>query len=243
MKLAVVSLLFGAAMVSDSWERTVGAGRHEAMGPASRAQMAARADGDHARMERGRDGHAQRAMREARRADPQVKLVALRCIDAQEPLGDEVALSVGGRRIYMGNGLVAGSAASLSALQPVDVEGFRVGLAELDGALFGVAFDDSMGEDAPSALELGSYTTTFRGNGGVYELVFRVEPGDDDRALAARDHAGTGRDAGGRGVAPPTSRDRFDDGRLGRADGRSDRRGTDTGGRAHDDERPIDGAR
>ena len=43
MKLALVSLLFGASLVSGTWERTMDRARHDVADASSRARMGARA--------------------------------------------------------------------------------------------------------------------------------------------------------------------------------------------------------
>lgn len=145
-----------------------------------------------------------------------VQVKSLKCLDAQEPFGDEIELRIAGKTLWGGVSMTEGSIRPLTYLKPFPLdEPMEVSLWEDDPSLLGWFGDDHLGSETLEELEPGTYTTTFHGNGGAYELTFEVMRPDRDR-LASRDRLGGGRAERARGsermrrsgTAPRSSGDR-----------------------------------
>jgi len=128
-----------------------------------------------------------------------LQVKSLKCLDAQEPLGDEIELRIKGKTLWSAVGMAEGSVRTLTYLKPFPLDGqVDLELWEDDPTFMGWFGDDLVGDERLEDLDPGTYTTTFHGNGGVYELTFEVQRPDRDR-LMSRDRSRGGRAGQARG--------------------------------------------
>ncbi len=243
-KAALAALIASSALPSGP-----GAGLFDDAPPQREGRMGQARDGRQAGSERAREGMQGDRLRQGadarmgqdrgrasmdrrvtdRRADRglAVQLVSLKVVESQELFGDEARLQIGGRDLVSFAGLADGETRSLAFIKPLKLDGsLEMSLWEDDPDLLGLMGDDLLGSEELHDMAGGTYMTTFRGSGGVYELTFDIDERQPEQRLVA-DHSG-GRSDRARGSersrdAGPDRRSSYD------AAARGGQRGGDAG--------------